>query len=305
MSLLCPNCSSHVPSGSAFCESCGVAQPLQPDQPNGTGSPPGDVGAPTGAPISPGGSAAVDATRDGTYGGLRLQFDEAPRNLDPLTNRDYILAVVRKALVFTVIWWIGWFVPALVYLVGARTFAAALLVIWCVALAALFWFMPEPVLLSDWKLTVDGSAGAATAVLDHMAWTIHERRTPLDSLRAKQLSVPGQPPRVYLELRHGLFAGYVSSFAYGNDLFVGWTFWLYMSPARWVLLALGRAFQALTLRGSALYVALRYDPAKALRETLHSTLRQGVDVASGRVRPAGGGSIGSALPIEAAPVKAH
>ena len=42
-------------------------------------------------------------------------------------------------------------------------------------------------------------------------------------------------------------------------------------------------------RGTNLYVTLRYDYARAMREAMHSVAREGVDVAVGRVQAQGQG----------------
>ncbi len=325
MAVLCPTCESEAPPGSAFCESCGGRLPAMaaadslavpaPSGPSAVATV--TVSTPNGAGPSPGAAAADpvvgQATPNSTYLGVRLQYSEDPHDLDPLTNRDYLKAVLVKAFLFSVLWWGGLTVEGLLFFLAGRSSGAqpngfgdllvAVLVIGSLLLACLFWLTRVPALVSDWKLTIDGSGGSAAAVLDHMAWIVRGRRTPVDSLKAKRLHVPGQPPRVYLELRHGFHTGYVSSFGYGEDLFLGWTFWLHMAPARWVLLAWGRLLQALTMRGSDLYVTLRYDAAKALRETIHSAMRQGADVATGHAQASGAGTIGSVLPVEAATIK--
>jgi hypothetical protein len=60
---------------------------------------------------------------------------------------------------------------------------------------------------------------------------------------------------------------------------------------------IARIFQSLFGRGSDLYISLRYDSARALRETIHSATREGVDVAVGRLEALGQGIVGSAIPV--------
>ncbi len=328
MTTICTTCGAKVTPGWAFCGSCGAdltavrAPSSQTD--TGGAAPPfaGDGERIAPPPTTPGGpQSTAEIAASSTYLGMRLLYEDNPHDLDPLTNPKYIGSVLIKFLLFIVLWFVGTAVFGALYALFGRStsvdvfgtssyasngfgnFLIALELIWDFFLACLFWLMPVPSLLSEWKLTLGGKGVVAKAVLDHMAWIIHGRRTPLRSFKALSLSVPGQPSRDYLELREGFFAGYVSCFPYGGDLFVGWTFWLYMSPARWVVLAIGRIFQALVLRGSALYVTLRYDQAKAMRETLHDALRQGVDVAVGHLPAEGSGTIGSTMPVEAAIVR--
>ena len=116
-------------------------------------------------------------------------------------------------------------------------------------------------------------------------------------IQVRRLKLPQGESRDYLELRRGLFMGFISCFGYGQDLYVGWTFYLRVSPLRWLLMALARVWQTLMRRGTDLYVTLRYDSARAMREAMHSVAREGIDVAADRVRPQGQGIIGSTMNV--------
>jgi hypothetical protein len=59
---------------------------------------------------------------------------------------------------------------------------------------------------------------------------------------------------------------------------------------------IGRIWQSLFNHGSDLYTSLRYDSARAMRETMHSATREGVDVAVGRMEAQGQEIIGTAIP---------
>ena len=80
---------------------------------------------------------------------------------------------------------------------------------------------------------------------------------------------------------------------------MGWTFWLRISPLRWFLMLLARLWQTLMRRGTDLYVSLRYDYARAMREAMHSVAREGVDVAVGEAHPQGQ-DIGQSLQVAVA-----
>jgi hypothetical protein len=111
------------------------------------------------------------------------------------------------------------------------------------------------------------------------------------------MKLPGEGVRDYLELRRGLFAGYVACFPYGRDLYVGWTFWIRLSPFRWFCMIIARIWQSFTNKGSDLYTSLRYDSARAMRETMHSAAREGIDVAIGQTAAQGRGIVGSAIGV--------
>jgi hypothetical protein len=190
-----------------------------------------------------------------------------------------------------------------------RSFGVAV-VLWCVAavifglgFACLYWLVPVPAQLSEWKFFVDGKASVAPVTFDHIAWVIQQRQTPLDMVQVRRLKLAGGEARDYLEIRRGLFSGLICSFGYGRDLYVGWTFWLRISPARYLLMVIARLGQTLMRRGTDLYVSLRYDYARAMREAMHSAAREGVDVAIGQERPQGQG-IGTSLQVAVADINA-
>ena len=157
----------------------------------------------------------------------------------------------------------------------------------------LYWLIPVPAQLSEWKYLVDGKAAVAPVIFDHIAWTLQQRKTPLDEAKVRKLKLAGGEARDYLEIRRALFSGLICCFPYGEDLYVGWTFWLRISPLRCLLMFLVRLWQILMRRGTDLYVTLRYDYAKAMREAMHNSARQGVDVAIGESHAEGQGTMGS------------
>jgi hypothetical protein len=57
-----------------------------------------------------------------------------------------------------------------------------------------------------------------------------------------------------------------------------------------------RLLRAMTHRGDEMYVSLRYDYARAMREATHSVARQGVAAAAGETRPQGQ-QTASTLPV--------
>jgi hypothetical protein len=186
------------------------------------------------------------------------------------------------------IWWLGAFIGVIVLVlfslvhagtVGVVLFGLAAGVVG-LTLAICYWFLKIPIQLSEWKFSLDRRADAAPLVFNHIAEVLKQRRTPLDSLLVRNLNLPGVGNRDYLELRTGMFYGYVACFPYGDDLFVGWTFWVQISPIRHLFMFIARMWQNITGKGNDLYQSLRYDDARAMRETMHSAAREGIDVAT-------------------------
>src|ERR1017187_6355798 len=246
-------------------------------------------------------AAGGERTPNAQYLGLRLVYDKEPEgSFDPLGNPRLLVQFFRHALQYFVLYFLGGFVSVIVllflHLLGlsagvAVTFGVVGAVLTAIVFGCLFWLLPVPALLSEWKFSVDDKAAAAPVAFEHIAWAVRRRETPLDLLQVRRLNLAGGQGRDYLELRRGLFTGFISCFAYGQDLYVGWTFFLRISPLRYLLMALARLWQTLMRRGQNLYVTLRYDYARAMREAMHSVAREGVDVAVGHVQAQGQGMV--------------
>ncbi|MGH3154332.1 MAG: hypothetical protein ACRDOB_26905, partial [Streptosporangiaceae bacterium] len=247
------------------------------------------------------------ATPNANYLGRRLMYLPTPEQpFDPIANNRYLRAVAARAAMYVLIYFIGAFVGGIFFLIaGLAVLGAArgLLLYWIcgaligIAMFFLFWLLPVPALLSEWKLTVDGKAAAAPTVFEHIVWTLRRHETPLDSAQVRRLRLPREGSRDYLELRRDLFTGFIGCFAWGQDLYVGWTFWLKLSPFRALCMRIARIWQSATGRGNELYSTLRYDSARAMREAMHSTAREGVDVAVGQLAPQGQGILGNSVQV--------
>jgi hypothetical protein len=289
--------------GDTYCGNCGqptpaaVAAPASAGWPNSRSEP---------MPVAA--EAAVgQRTPNAQYLGLRLVYDKEPEgSFDPLGNPRLLVQFFRHALQYFVLYFLGGFVSVIVllflHLLGlsagvAVTFGVVGAVLTAIVFGCLFWLLPVPALLSEWKFSVDDKAAAAPVAFEHIAWAVRRRETPLDLLQVRRLNLAGGQGRDYLELRRGLFTGFISCFAYGQDLYVGWTFFLRISPLRYLLMALARVWQTLKRQGTDLYVTLRFDYARAMREAMHSVAREGIDVAVGQIRPQGQGIIGEAVKV--------
>jgi hypothetical protein len=241
------------------------------------------------------------------YLGRRLVYDKVPEGpFDPLGNVRLLVQFFRHFAQYVALFFLGGFVTVIVLLflylvklpVGVVTTLGTVgAVLALIVLGCLFWLLPVPALLSEWKFSVEDKGAAAAVAFEHIAWAARRRETPLDLIQVRHLKLAGGQSRDYLELRQGLFTGFISCFAYGQDLYVGWTFYLRISPLRYLLMALARIWQTLKRQGTDLYVTLRYDYARAMREAMHNVAREGVDVAAGQLRPQGQGIIGEAVKV--------
>ena len=261
----------------------------------------------SGAPTTQDAEASVgQATPNSTYVGLRLQYDKQPEPpFDPIDNVRFLAQLAKRFALYVLVFCFGALVGLIFWLVLAAIVGTAHALtgfticgfLVALTLACLYWLLPLPVLLSEWKFSVDGKGAAGAVAFEHVAWTLRQRETPLDSVQVRRLRLSGEGIRDYLELRRGLFVGYVACFPYGQDLYVGWTFWFRLSPLRYLLMAWARIWQSLFNRGTDLYVTLRYDSARAMREAMHSAAREGLDVAIGQLAPQGQGIIGGQVRV--------
>lgn len=330
MEGICESCGLPVAAGDAFCGNCGQQVPVTASWATDTNiavpaatypaAAPEVVAPAVPAPLTePAGSswsvyqppAAADAavgqrTQNEHYLGQRLLYDKEPEGtFDPIGNPGLIRQFFLHALLYFMVYWVSGllaFIPlAILGLIVGFGVAGVLWVIGAVVFGVLFlclyWLVPVPAQLSEWKFFVDDKASVAPVTFDHIAWALQQRQTPLDLVQVRRLKLAGGEARDYLELRRNIFSGFISCFAYGNDLYVGWTFWLRVSPARVLLMVVARLWQTLMRRGTDLYVSLRYDYARAMREAMHSVAREGVDVAIGQTRPHGQGVIGSTVRV--------
>jgi hypothetical protein len=300
----CVNCGLLLAVGDTYCGNCGQPAPAAVAAPASAGWPNSRSGP---MPAAAAEAAVGQRTPNAQYLGLRLQYDKEPEgSFDPLGNPRLLAQFARHFLQYVVLYFLGGFVSAIVllflHLLGLPVgVAVTLLVVGAVltgiVFACLYWLLPVPALLSEWKFSVDDKAAAAPVAFEHIAWAVRRRETPLDLIQVRRLNLAGGQGRDYLELRRGLFTGFISCFAYGQDLYVGWTFFLRISPLRYLLMALARVWQTLKRQGTDLYVTLRFDYARAMREAMHSVAREGIDVAVGQVRPQGQGIIGESVKV--------
>lgn len=252
-------------------------------------------------------SVISEETPNSTYLGLRLLYNQRPEDpFDPLENSRYLWETFKRELIYGFLWFCGGVVSLPFFLVVAVvTRLAALTVVWIVC-GAITWivlwiilfFSPVPAMLSDWKYSVDGKAEVAASAFEHITWALRNRHTPIKSLRVRRISQPFFPTRDYLVLREGIFVGYISCFAYGEDLYIAWTLWLSISPFRFLLEKVLRLYRGVRFQESELYSTLRYENARAMREAMHSAAREGIDVAAGNLAARGQGTIGSDVPVD-------
>jgi hypothetical protein len=259
-----------------------------------------------GGPAGPGGRLTVPAQRRGQPSQPHRTAGTAARvphrtrltgqaNLDPAANSRLLLRVGRQAVLFAGIYLLTETAALIVFLslgfTGLGLHPALRLELeslWLAALAVgiLFWIIPVPALLGQWSMLVENSADANGAAFEHIAMAFRDHDVPLDSLHVRAVSPRHECARDYLELRRGRFSGFISCFPHGRDLYVGWTFFLRMSPGRLMLWSIGRSVQHVTRRGGDIQRALWFESTRALVAAMHSAALAGVSAAVSAPDPA-------------------
>ena len=263
-----------------------IPAPAGPGQPAPGGPSQPAPGGP-GQPAPGTGLHPVPAQQAGR--GLRRTRLTGQANPDPAGNARVLLRVLRQAAVFAGIYVLVETVQLIVFLVlgfarvglpGAFRLETQSLWIAALALATVFWVIPVPALLGQWAMLVENHAETAGVTFGHIALAFREHDAPLDFLEVCAVSPRGESVRDYLELRRGRFSGFISCFPHGRDLYVGWTFFLRMSPARLILMSIARGDIRRTLW---------FESSRALVAAMHSAVMTGIDSLVSAPGPAGAG----------------
>ena len=179
------------------------------------------------------------------YVGNRLLYHVGGEEMDPLRNGRVAWQLAVQLFLFT----FGPLVAAghrcsaigsFMFAVGAalgigliRGLGVLALVLCALAYAAWFvcmivgFFRNVPVRNAEWLMFLDDKGPAAPAVFAHIAGALQRRGTPAETIRVKRVPIPKGGHRDMLEVRfRRYFIGYVTAYEFGNDLHIGWNFYV-------------------------------------------------------------------------------
>lgn len=256
----CASCGGSIRSTDAFCGRCGQAA-TGPDT---------LARLPVTLPVA---SSPVDMA--------------VPDTLDPLSNGRYAKQLLRRfalyagvALIANVIVFVLDVLLSLIRGTSLLGFVGVFATLSLLTVFVVFWVLPVPALLVNWHQLLTFRAPEAGPALSHVQQALDRHHTPYDSLRRRRMTPPGEGGKEYLELRRGFFAGYVSCFAHGDDLYIALTFWIYVSPIRALIMRLGRKVQDYTGRGNDIYQTLRFESTQATINVLKACTLEGIEFAT-------------------------
>jgi hypothetical protein len=197
---------------------------------------------------------------------------------DPAGNNRVLLQLLRQAALFAAIYALiqtGTLLTFLALGISGLGLGPALglemvsLKVVALILVIPFWLIPVSALLGQWAVLTEGAAGGAKEAFQRMSAAFSAHGIPVDSLEVQTVTPGGEDTREYLEVRRGRFRGFLACFPHGRDLYLGWTFWLRISPARLLLLVIGRRLRNLGGRGD-IERTLRAESARALVAAMHT-----------------------------------
>lgn len=163
----------------------------------------------------------------------------------------------------------------------------------------LTWLLPYHETISEWQYLVEGRAEAADSAYGAIHMTLHQRNFPLQvTYRRIRSELVAGGARNYLLVRQAPYTAYVGVFAYGNALYVDWMLTRVQSPVAMLYRHLKvRLLAVLTQDGAGFRMLLAAELPKALREAVHSAVREGVQVASDNLRVPMEYAFGREIPV--------
>lgn len=256
--------------------------------------------------------ASDTLSQNETYLGQRLLYQRAGQVEEGLNDSLYgggAKRVLRRVVLGSILVWFVSFgfaiMAALLSFGGSSSSSAGAGTAFFILSFVLpcIWFVlalvvPQTEILSDWHLLLDGKAEIADTAYGVIFRSLREGHAIPAAIYPKRVRVgpPVRGVRNMLRVEIGKYYALVSAFAFGDDLYLGWTLWRRQVPFVIVLRWLS-SFSGADLGFSG---PVEVEPIKAMRESVHNAVRQGVEAAlAGRYIPIIE-TFGHEVPVEAA-----
>ena len=243
---------------------------------------------------------AVSVSDNEAYRGARLTFQ---RDVDVKLSGEVAPSLLLQFLLRGVVAGLVALIAVGVlsfglYVVGARSLAFTLVALVPQLVFVGSFFMPYREGLSEWELLLDGKASAAESAYASIFATLSERKLPVTTSLRRFKTVVDPTVSNFLVVRDGMSVMYVSVFAYGTGLYLGWTLWNQRSPIRMMLRYLLDLFGGGLGRQPDFAGALGSQRSRALRESVHSALRDCVDVVNADLQVTMRSTFSKDIPVE-------
>jgi hypothetical protein len=265
--------------------------------------------------VSPGRwAAAGPAGGDTAYRTQSLKFIPMETALDESVSWRTLFALwLRAAIVSFTVWVLFFFFWLLTALdaadsPGSTDFMAGgakgLLVFGQILPLVLFWALlllpqiEEPV--AEWRTLLENKAPAASSAYAAIYGSLARRRIPVNTvaMRIRSDVLTREVVNNRLVLTERSYLAYVSVFPYGTSLYVGWTMFRTRRGAVLIGTYLKDLLGALVGRTGLVNQMLRTEKVRAMREALHSAVREGVEVAVQGIEVPIAATFGQDIPIQ-------
>ncbi|MFF7357701.1 MULTISPECIES: adhesin [Streptomyces] len=228
------------------------------------------------------------------YGDVELTFDES---VDfGAVKRLWITATFASLLVFLLFGAL----PAL-FAGDPENLSPGLVIAFIVFwVTLLFTRFNEPI--SEWKTLLEDKAAASSSAYAAVYGSLSRRRIPVTAVPARVRSdITPEVVHNRLVVTSGRYVAYVTVFAYGTSLYVGWTMWRSRPGAVVIGHFVKDLIGSLVNRAGTLNQMLRTDRPRAMREAVHSAAREGVEIAIQGIEVPLASTFGQEPPIQTAP----
>ena len=155
-------------------------------------------------------------------------------------------------------------------------FVLGFIAFWVILLAAK---VQEPV--AEWKTLLEGKSAAAESSYAAIFHSLARRRIPVaisaNRVRSDVLAAESVNNRLVITERS--YVAYISVFGYGTSLYVGWMMWRSRRGATLIGQFFKDLIGGILGRTGMINQMLRTEKVRAMREAVHSAVREGVDAA--------------------------
>lgn len=236
---------------------------------------------------------------------VELGIGEAPspKTMFRLWLRATIVSNTIFGLFFT-IWMLALSFSSSTYDILESNFHTGILSTGIFVSLALFWvillvpMVEEPI--AEWKTLLDAKAPAAASSYAAIFGSLRRRQIPVNTVAMRVRSQQVLPEAVNnrLVITEQGYVVNVSVFPYGTSLHLGWVMSRNRRGATLIGIFAKELFGALIGRTGLVNPMLRAEKARAMREAVHSAVREGVEVAIAGVEVPIAATFGQEIPIQ-------
>lgn len=137
--------------------------------------------------------------------------------------------------------------------------------------------LPEPI--GEWRVLLTDRADTADSVYSQIAGTLNRRAMPIRVYFRRINNGFGRGSNNRLVLREGHYTAYVSVFAYGTSLYLGWTMWRSRLSIVLLLQWIQDTVDGFFNRNDPERKMMQTERPRAMREAVHAVCREGLVVA--------------------------